>query len=85
MRLSDLHGVYTQEPKNEAKPAFIQQQVHSDWRLHANLFKQAPIEETSFRGAATAAPYHLFSTCLNLTSDRDMRLRIWLTDTFDHA
>ncbi len=82
MRLSDLHGVTTEESKGETKPVFLQQQVQSNWGLRANLFKVAPVVETPFGGAATAAPYHLFSTCLNLTSDRDMRLRSRKSDIF---
>lgn len=79
MRLTDLHGVHSGEPEW----GFVQQQVCSSWKMRVKLFKTAPeIVETGFSGAATAAPYHLFATCLNLTSDRDMRLRSRKSDLF---
>lgn len=34
------------------------------------------------KDAATSAPYHLYCTCLNLTTDRDMKLRTRKSDIF---
>jgi len=84
MLLSELHGILqprsaeaTQDvaPPIGEKPAFVQQAVTSEWRDRVKITGAPKTERMPFEGAATAAPYHLYNTCLNLTTDRDMKLR----------
>jgi hypothetical protein len=82
MRLTQLHGDYRGPPRSEMDTAIQQQAVPTTLGTRLKWWGPAPIEKERFSGAATAAPYHLVCTCLNLTSDRDMRLRSRRSDVF---
>ncbi|MEE4607991.1 MAG: patatin-like phospholipase family protein, partial [Desulfobacteraceae bacterium] len=94
MRLQELHGILRGKPDKQhdgqdseksAAPteAFQQRTVTaSSWLARLKLADPAMVDTEPFPGAATAAPYHLISTCLNLTTERDMRVRSRKSDIF---
>ncbi len=78
MRLTQLQGVLlTGEASGQE-----QQRVKTTAIGRMNPFADAPKPVVTGAEAATAAPYHLICTCLNLTSDRDMHLRSRRSDVF---
>jgi len=78
MRLTQLHGVPAAGKSSGAE----RQSVKTTILDRMNPFAAAPEAIASSSQAVTAAPYHLVCTCLNLTSDRDMRLRSRRSDVF---
>jgi hypothetical protein len=94
MRLQELHGILRGKPDEKrdgqcsnksTTPAEVFQQrtvAKSSWLERLKLADPAMVDTAPFPGAATAAPYHLISTCLNLTTDRDMRFRSRKSDIF---
>jgi hypothetical protein len=92
MRLLDLHGGIDAAPPNEASaksasgPAaaqpFRQYRLRSQVLDRVGFTKTPEPEGRLFPGAATAAPYHLYNTCLNLATDRDPTYRTRKSDIF---
>jgi hypothetical protein len=94
MRLQELHGILSGKPdekrdgqrsdKSTAPTEVFQQRTvaKSSWLARLKPADPAMVDTAPFPGAATAAPYHLISTCLNLTTDRDMRVRSRKSDIF---
>ena len=85
MRLTQLQG----RPGDGNKAclaegeSFVQYRVKSRGELDRFKFWLPPeMEEQRFAGAVTPAPYHLYSTCVNLLTDRDMRFRSRKSDIF---
>ena len=78
MRLLDLHGRRAGEAAPDAIGAagdsaaaqhFVRHWCRASWcqRLRRRM---PALTTASFAGAATAAPYHLYSACLNLATER---------------
>ncbi len=63
--------------------SFVHYQVESRGELDRFKFWSPPkVTGQRFAGAVTPAPYHLYSTCVNLLTDRDMRFRSRKSDIF---
>ncbi|MBN1142109.1 MAG: hypothetical protein JXB25_10020, partial [Deltaproteobacteria bacterium] len=87
MRLTELHGVAAGKhpPRLAGRDSFVQYQVGGKRRGAGCPFWGASLPELRpfrFSGAATAAPYHLYVTCVNLATERDMRFRSRKSDIF---
>ncbi len=98
MRLLDLHGCVDRggaasaagTAAGAAKAAVgpLAERAFTQYRLHAPLHERLQVwkalrpEAEAFAGAATAAPYHLYNTCLNLATDRDSAYRTRKSEGF---
>ncbi|MFO7707196.1 MAG: hypothetical protein R6V84_03410 [Desulfobacterales bacterium] len=93
MRLQELHGILRGKPDEKrdgqcsdksTTPAkvFPQRTVAKSSCMERPKLANPDMVETAPPGAATAAPYHLISTCLNLTTDRNMLVRSRKSDIF---
>jgi hypothetical protein len=98
MRLLDLHGRPDESanadaggaatPKADAgdsagaDESFVQYRLQSSVLDRVQVWKALEPEGEPFSGAATAAPYHLYNACLNLSTDRDPAYRSRRSDIF---
>jgi|GEM_PF-3272563 len=98
MRLLDLHGRPGNTTRTKAQTKAAASATSSDgvpsrssfvqFRLKSRAFDRVQIwkalepEPEPFTGAVTAAPYHIYNTCLNLSTDRDAAYRSRKSDIF---
>lgn len=97
MALVDLHGEAVEYGRPSAAETFFVYRPHGSprwrwpwtlskrrggWRWRWTGFRYLPLLGEWFRGAATAAPYHLYVTAINLATERDMRFRSRKSDLF---
>lgn len=98
MRLLDLHGRMAESAKASDGSAtapgakagrprppgetFVQYRLDASLIDRLQVWKALAPEGETFAGAATAAPYHLYSACLNLATDRDPAYRSRRSDIF---
>jgi hypothetical protein len=86
MRLTELHGVAGDTwPPPEVRESFLQHAlVEPGQDVGERSGRQPPggLKLTRFRGAVTAAPYHLYVTSVNLATERDMRYRSRKSEVF---
>lgn len=90
MRLLDLHGRRAGEAAPDAIGAagdsaaaehFARHWCRASWTQRRRR-RMPALTTASFAGAATAAPYHLYSACLNLATERDPVYRSRKSEVF---
>lgn len=98
MRLLDLHGRPGKGARATARKkamastkapggapsgsSFVQYRLQSRALERVQIWKALEPEPEPFAGAVTAAPYHLYNACLNLSTDRDATYRSRKSDIF---
>lgn len=98
IRLLDLHGRPGKDVKAKAEmtgttsttavsgpaavPSFVQYRLQSRLLDRVQVWKTLKPKSERFAGAVTAAPYHLYNACLNLSTDRDAAYRSRKSDIF---
>lgn len=84
MRLWELHGIARvsdqQQQPDDIRVEAVDQRL--SWWQRALASRQTPVTERWLEGAATSAPYLIYSTCLNLSTERDMSHRTRKSDIF---
>ena len=82
MRLWELHGVAPVSERGRQGIQVTAVSKKAGWLTRTMASKGSQSRVVSMLGAATSAPYLLYSTCLNLTTDRDMAHRTRKSDIF---